>query len=158
MKKKLVMVLSVLLLVALAASAAAIRYLTPTGQITAFDYGGGHPWYYYYHYSLEVSGGQAWAVETYTPGDIWGDADDPYERRRPLTEEEHRAFERLILRELRLCSWPEETGPSPAEITDQDSWWITFTCDGEQYQENGYAEFPHGLQKIADFLTVPETP
>lgn len=153
MKKKLAAAIPAALLLA-----ATLCVFLWTGHITEFSYWRGDYWHGYHTYTLSVDGGRAWATESFEPSDSktgltepW----EPWERRRALTDEELRAFERLVLQTLRVQSWPADIGPSPDVMTDRSSWGVAFVCGGREYYKTGYATFPDGLREIAAALSVP---
>lgn len=152
MKKRLKWMLPALLLAAIAVTAGYFL-LRPAakGPLTEFTCSYGHPWSGMYLYSLTVEDGVPRVAYTYTP--MGFNEDQPARSRAAvLSREQLSELETLILRTQRIPSWPDKTGPSPDEITDQDFWSVSIVCGGERYEKSGYAEFPSGLRAVTDLF------
>lgn len=128
-----------------------------SGHISAFSYRYGHYWYGYTVYSVYTEGGQLYAKHAFETTDGMEDpTQEPWELTLPLTDEESAAFDQLILRDLRLPRWKESyVDPN---ITDMDSWSITYTWDGTEYATGGYAVYPEGLREIGAFFAALDWP
>lgn len=130
------------------------------GHISAFRYRSGHYWYGYDVYTTFTEDDTVYAKRAFETTNGMADPTlEDWEVTVTLTDEESAAFDQLILNTLRLPRWKERY--ENLNITDQDSWSITYTWDGKEYFTGGYAVFPEGLSQIRDFfasLDWPEEP
>ena len=129
-------------------------------QIDGFTYRYGDDSTGIHQYSVEFEDGVPWAVESFQPAQ---GTQEPWERRRTLSESELRAFERLLFLWLKVPDWPvSPSGPHK----QQDSWRITivyksgkiFTLFGPYPDYAVYSVFTKGLDRIENALAVPEGP
>ncbi len=124
----------------------------PTPHIVSLRYRGGHPWTGYSTWELTQEDGVAYAVTAYEPEGM-NEGETPREHRRTLSQTEWEALDRLVFEELKVQRWPDHTGPDPSEITCQDFWWLSITCeDGASYEKEGYQDYQDGLADIARAL------
>ncbi len=124
----------------------------PTPHITRLRYRGGHPWSGYSTWELTQEDGVAYAVTAYEPEGM-NEGEAPWEHRRALSQTEWEALDRLVFEELKVQRWPDHTGPDPSEITCQDFWWLSITCeDGASYEKEGYQDYQPGLEDIGRAL------
>lgn len=130
-----------------------------TGHISAFRYRSGHYWYGHHTRTIFEEDGSVYAKLSYEPGsdnELLEFPEESWEMTVALTDEETTAFDHLILETLRLPDWEERY--DDLTVTDQDSWSITYTWDGQEYSTSGYAVFPDGLSQIRDFFVALDWP
>ncbi len=126
----------------------------PAPHIVSLRYRGGHPWTGYSTWELTREDGVAYAMTAYEPeGMAAAQGETPWEHKRALPQEEWEALDRLVFKKLKVQRWPDHTGPDPSEITCQDFWQLSITCeDGASYEKEGYQDYRDGLADIAQAL------